>query len=68
MVYRCLRTLAVLALVGGLTAPAASAQPADSLLDGSFWKAQGLTTVLPAWTEHARTDEGWTGRSGRPRA
>jgi len=58
MVYRCLRTLAVLALVGGLTAPAASAQPADSLLDGSFWKAQGLTTVLPAWTEHARTDEG----------
>jgi len=30
------------------------AQPTDSLLQGRIWKAQGLTNVLPAWTEHAR--------------
>jgi len=33
-------------------------QPADSLLDGSFWRAQGLNDILPAWTQEARTDDG----------
>ncbi len=45
----------ILLLSGG---PLAKAQPADSLLDGSFWKKQGLTNVLPAWTEHGQTEEG----------
>lgn len=49
-----------LALVFGFLwfAPSASAQSADSLLHGSFWKTQALTHILPAWTEHARTDDG----------
>lgn len=34
------------------------AQPGDSLLEGKFWKRQGLRTILPAWTERARTPEG----------
>ncbi len=38
--------------------PAAPAQSADSLLQGSFWTQQGLNVILPAWTEHARTEEG----------
>lgn len=36
----------------------ATAQPADSLLEGSFWKNQGLTNVLPAWIENAQTEKG----------
>lgn len=39
------------------TAPS-FAQPADSLLQGTHWKTQGLTEIMSAWTEHARTEEG----------
>lgn len=53
-----LRTLVASAGLIIVLAVSADAQPADSLLDGTFWKTQGLTTILPAWTEHARTDEG----------
>lgn len=34
------------------------AQPSDSLLQGSFWKQQGLTQVLPAWTDRGRSPNG----------
>ncbi len=44
--------------LGAILARPVPAQPADSLLPGSFWKAQGLETILPSWTEHAQTDEG----------
>jgi mannobiose 2-epimerase len=56
-----LKSLRVLILLLGLSTTfvlPAPAQPADSLLQGTFWKTQGLQTILPAWTEHARTDEG----------
>jgi len=43
---------AILAL--GSAPPSLHAQPTDSLLQGPIWKAQGLTNILPAWTEHAR--------------
>jgi mannobiose 2-epimerase len=33
-------------------------QPADSLLEGTFWRAQGLDVVLPGWTNQAQTPEG----------
>lgn len=36
----------------------ASGQPADSLLNGSFWRAQGLNDILSAWTQEARTEDG----------
>lgn len=46
-------------LVGLLSIPlSSSGQPADSLLDGSFWRAQGEGRVLSEWTEHARTETG----------
>lgn len=40
------------------SAPNTAASRTDSILQGSFWKQQGLNTILPAWTEHAQTDEG----------
>jgi mannobiose 2-epimerase len=51
------RLFIVLVMLAGLPA-AAPAQPADSLLQGAFWTQQGLNVILPAWTEHARTEEG----------
>lgn len=47
----------VIALLLSAGSPAA-AQPADTLLNGSFWKRQGLTDILPGWTKHARTQDG----------
>jgi len=52
-----LRLVALLVLNVGLAPPAAG-QPADSLMEGAFWKQQGLQTILPAWTERARTPDG----------
>jgi mannose/cellobiose epimerase-like protein (N-acyl-D-glucosamine 2-epimerase family) len=42
-------------LCGGLSP--APAQPADSLLQGQFWKAQGQA-ILSAWTQHAHASDG----------
>ncbi len=58
MSFRC---IAVLSLGLILTLGGASslfAQPADSLLQESVWKTQGLNPILSAWTQNARTDEG----------
>ncbi|MFB6274230.1 MAG: AGE family epimerase/isomerase, partial [Salinibacter sp.] len=33
------------------------AQPADSLLQGSFWRTQGLE-IMESWTQNAQTEEG----------
>lgn len=55
---KSLPSLLVALLFSALLVPTLPAQPADSLLQGDFWKAQGLDTVLPGWTEHAQTDEG----------
>ena len=48
--------LAVFLMLAGSNA--AVAQSTDPILDGSFWKDQGLTNVLPAWVENAQTKEG----------
>jgi len=47
--------LGLMGLFGGLSPT--PAQPADSLLQGRFWKAQGQA-ILAAWTQHARADDG----------
>ena len=38
--------------------PPVQAQSTDSVLRGSFWKNQGLTQVLPAWTDRGRSPDG----------
>jgi len=55
---RFTRWLLAAALLIGLLVPTAPAQPRDSLLEGSFWRAQGLRTILPAWTDRARAPDG----------
>ena len=56
---RCRLTIALglgLVLLCGDLSPA-PAQPADSLLQGHFWNAQGQS-ILSAWTQHARAGDG----------
>jgi mannobiose 2-epimerase len=47
----------VLAIAATTGAQAQQPSPADSVLDGEFWKRQGLRQILPAWTEHAADPE-----------
>lgn len=49
-------TLVIFLLLGGNDS--ATAQSPDFILEGSFWKDQGLTNVMPAWIENAKTEEG----------
>ena len=55
MSTRTLSAASLTLLLVGFAAPA-PAQPDDPILDGSFWKAQGLD-IMSSWTEHARTRE-----------
>lgn len=52
----CPLLITILLVTGGL-APS-MAQPADALLDGTYWRTQGLSAILPAWTERARNGDG----------
>jgi len=47
----------VLLVLGGSTPAPLLAQPADSLLRGEFWRAQGLR-IMETWTREARTENG----------
>jgi len=53
---RCVALLCFLLLIGGPRS--LFGQPADSVLDGETWRAQGLE-ILSAWERHAQTPDGF---------
>lgn len=55
MTIRFLGTLTRAAFACGCLATA-QARAADAL-DGEFWRAQGLTDIIPYWLEHARDEK-----------